>query len=127
MPLASPMNTVTVTLPLPAKCLSPNARVHWAKKAKATKNARFMAYIALAMPYPPRWERATLGMTFYWPTKAAHDDDNAAASCKAYRDGIADAGIVANDRGISTLPPVMLHDKKNPRVVLTITNTPSKE
>jgi len=45
--------TATVTLRLPPKELSPNARVHWKKKATATRQYREAAYL-LALPSRPR-------------------------------------------------------------------------
>ena len=37
------MNRITITLPLPPKELSPNARPHWAVKARAIKSYRLLA------------------------------------------------------------------------------------
>jgi len=117
------VNTLVVVLPIPNKILSPNARPHWAAKAKAVKAHRQIAYLTASTRSQGHWRSATIRYTFYWPTKAKRDDDNAVAMCKAYRDGIADAGVVVNDSAFSTLPPVMLHDKKNPRVEIEITPT----
>ena len=48
------------------------------------------------------------------------DDDNAAASCKAYRDGIAD-GLRMDDHGLTqATTPIMLVDKANPRLEITL-------
>lgn len=123
-----PMDTVeslTLVLPIPNKILSPNARPHWAAKAKAVKAHRRDAWLLAcgSIFHNSIWEKATIRYTFYWPTKAKRDDDNAVAMCKAYRDGIADAGVVVNDSAFSTLPPVMLHDKKNPRLEIQITKS----
>jgi len=117
--------SLTLVLPIPNKILSPNARPHWAAKSKAVKAHRFDAkWLALKRTDKDAcWEKATIRYTFYWPTKAKRDDDNAVAMCKAYRDGIADAGVVVNDSAFSTLPPVMLHDKKNPRLEIQITKS----
>ena len=37
---------LTITLPLPPACLSPNARVHWRVKAKATKAYRMLSRLS---------------------------------------------------------------------------------
>ena len=82
-------------LPWPHKDLSPNGRVHWARKAKATKAARYLAGVltmgagwqSVALPDG----RLHLWIDFYPPTKRLPDDDNMLSRCKAYRDGIADA------------------------------------
>jgi Holliday junction resolvase RusA-like endonuclease len=60
---------------------------------------------------------------FYWPDKRRRDDDNASASLKAYRDGVADAGLVSDDSSIRALPAVLDMDKQNPRVQITLTRT----
>lgn len=87
----------------PADALRPNARVHKHEKARATKFARQAAFYdtiqALGTSAPPMWERARL--TVRWPYR--DDLDNALASLKATLDGICDAGIVVNDRGIVSI------------------------
>lgn len=115
--------SLTIVLPLPNKILSPNARPHWAAKAKAVKAHRRDAWLLCCstLSQNRRWTKATIQYTFYWKSKNKRDDDNAVAMCKAYRDGIADSGVVVNDSAFSTLAPVMLHDKKNPRVEICIT------
>ena len=37
---------LVITLPLPPKELSPNTRVHWGRKARATKKYRLVATVA---------------------------------------------------------------------------------
>lgn len=122
--------TLHVVLPLPPKELSPNARVHWslrsrlvkAARARATEGARTALHFAGMAP--PMWERAYVKMIFYWPDKRRRDASNAAASTKAYEDGIEDAGVIANDEGFSFLPVEMQVDRENPRVEITVTHTP---
>ena len=116
--------TLRLTLPLPAKALSPNARVHWAHKARVVKEHREFAWaiamLAISPGRKPKWERAEAEATFYWPTRHRRDRDNAAASLKAYWDGIADAGVLADDAGLVHLPVRMEHDAANPRVEVII-------
>lgn len=112
-----------LTLPLPAKELSPNARVHWAKKAKAAKSQRMGAQIRAMLAAngrTPCWTRAQTRAVFYFPTNRRRDMDNAQAALKAAWDGIADAGVIANDSGLVHLPPEMRIDKANPRVEISI-------
>jgi crossover junction endodeoxyribonuclease RusA len=117
---------LTITLSLPPKELSPNARVHWSKRSKLVKRCRMASFIVGRGIKPPKpFERASIQYTFYWPDKRSHDDDNAVASCKAYRDGLADAGIVADDAKFTTLPAVMRYDKTNPRLEIEVTEVPS--
>lgn len=84
---------VSVSLPWPDKLLSPNSRVHWATKAKATKLAREYAWaVTLNATGPnPAFRRASVRMTFCPPDKRRRDLDNCISSTKAARDGIADA------------------------------------
>jgi len=117
--------TLTVTIPLPPRFLSPNARAHWRPKAACTKRYRRDAMIAAkaAMGHapPPLWKRATLQAAFHHKARRLRDDDNAMGSLKAARDGLADAGVVIDDNGFTVLPPTFAVDKNDPRVVLTIT------
>ncbi|CAN7188050.1 endonuclease [Acidovorax sp. LjRoot117] len=81
-----------IQLPWPPKELSPNARLHWAKLAKAKKAYRetcaWHARAQGAAALPPC--KPHLSLTFYPPTKRAYDLDNALARMKAGLDGLAD-------------------------------------
>lgn len=120
------MTAITITLPLPPRALSPNGRSHWAIKAKAVKRYRADAAIAAMAAMnevgiaPPRWERATATVRVYKRTAHRTDSDNMTASLKAGIDGIADAGVIANDVGLVPMPPEMFVDKKNPRVEIDV-------
>ncbi len=84
---------MNVTLPWPPSVLSPNARPHWAAKAKAAKAYR-AACKALAEAHgmvAPTSPKIALWLEFVPPNRRAHDDDNLVASFKAGRDGLADA------------------------------------
>ncbi len=120
---------LVITLPLPSAKLSPNARVHWRSKAAATKAARQFAMMAALEALeraaasiwtdPPQWRAATEQATFHVRDKRRRDKDNLAASLKAYRDGITDAGILADDSGLTQLPVVVTVDGP-PRVVIVL-------
>lgn len=119
------MTSITIILPLPARKLSPNARVHWAEKAKLTKAARKTAHLAaleaLNLRHPPVWLRAKMEVKAYFKTLNFPDADNLTASMKSSIDGIADSGIIANDKGLWPERPVFAKDSRNPRLELTIT------
>lgn len=91
---------ITVILPWPASCLSPNARGHWTKKAAAAAKARRDAAIlcqmqgARALP----WAAMSVALEFRAPTRRAYDLDNALSSCKSLLDGIADASGIDDSR-----------------------------
>lgn len=96
----------TVFLPLPPKECSPNARSHWAAKARAVKKYRTVARIFSSVAwggYPPM-AKADAQIVFYYHQRRVRDLDNLLASAKAGFDGIADAGVVVNDSVITYLP-----------------------
>lgn len=113
-----------LTLPWPSKDLSPNQRVHWARKAKAAKAARADAQLLARaagwhrMILPPG--RLHLWLDFYPPTRRSVDDDNMLSRCKAYRDGLADALGIDDKRFISH-PFVQPEPRKGGQVVIKIT------
>ena len=87
------MNSATVTLPWPPSILSPNARVHWAERAKVAARARRDACILCqsaglrALP----WPGMSVTLTFCPPDRRRRDTDNMLSSLKPALDGIADA------------------------------------
>lgn len=111
-------------LPWPHKDLSPNGRAHWARKAKATKAARYLAGVltmgagwqSVALPDG----RLHLWIDFFPPTKRLPDDDNMLSRCKAYRDGIADA-LGIDDRRFVSHPMVRDEKRKGGAVRVRIT------
>ena len=85
-----------VVLPWPCRELSPNARVHWTKKARAAKNYRAIALVmahvkARQLNRPSGLESARVGIEFYPPDNRRRDLDNMLASMKPAIDGIAAA------------------------------------
>lgn len=99
---------VVVTLPWPDRMLSPNARGHWAKKARAVRTAREAAWALMLEALKGRttdFGNRAVGLNWQFHPKTANkpDDDNALASCKAYRDGLADALGVNDANFISTI------------------------
>ena len=118
-----------VVLSWPPKELSPNARVHWSKKAKAAKKQRSDAHlIALAagwnrLQFPPG--RLHLWIDFYPPTRRWPDDDNMLARLKPARDGIADA-LGIDDKRFVSHPLVIQEARKGGEVRIRITGTPQK-
>ena len=117
-----------VILPLPFCELSPNARVCWQAKSRMTKRYRKIAWAeglsVIGRRSAPRWKTAIVQATFYLTTSHKRDRDNLIASLKAALDGLADAGIVANDRGFIPLPPLQAKDASHPRVELEIQPQP---
>ena len=88
----------TIEREWPAKELSPNARVHWAIRAKAVRMARESACSAMREALGWRrlactqTERLQIECTFHPPIDARRRDlDNCIASIKSTLDGISDA------------------------------------
>jgi crossover junction endodeoxyribonuclease RusA len=95
---------IELTLPWPPKDLSPNARIHWTKRAKAAKAYRAeCARQCAAHKWGYEWKtlqttgRLHLWIDFYPPDRRHRDDDNMVAAFKSGRDGLADA-LGINDR-----------------------------
>lgn len=92
------MNELKISLPWPAKELSPNGRFHWAvvakKKAEYRSTARLLALAAGAKQFAAGWTQGTklnISLTYHPPSKRRYDGDNIHASSKALHDGVADA------------------------------------
>jgi crossover junction endodeoxyribonuclease RusA len=109
----------------PSRHLSPNARVHWAARAKAVKayreEARYVAQSAGCRVLG--CDGLDLAITFYPPRRGRHDLDNLLARMKAAIDGIADASGVDDSRYTYSLSmdgpvkggAVLVHVKPSPR------------
>lgn len=88
----------------PPRPLHPNARVHWAKRAKEAKTARTFAYWKTK---EAGWSVADIpGRLHLWvhfipPDRRKRDDDGLLAAFKPFRDGIADALGIDDNRFIS--------------------------
>lgn len=105
---------IAVTLPWPDRALSPNSREHWARKAKAVKQARITAgWCAREAGIRhgdfdiPNALKVTVA--FAAPSKRRVDADNLLASLKAALDGISDAIGVDDSKfeiAIRREPPV---------------------
>jgi hypothetical protein len=98
-----------LNLPLPDKAYHPNSRCHWAKVASAKKADRQLAALsAISSRNLGEWDGKPFGKTevySHWLVGQRNDQDNLVAHLKATLDGLADAGIVANDRDFVIMPP----------------------
>ena len=115
---------IVIVLPIPPLALRPNSRSHWRNKAKVTKKCRTLAGIlckvALAGRKPPMWDKATVQLDARFRTWQALDPDNLVSSCKAYFDGIQDAGIVWNDARLWPLRATIATKSDAPGLTMTI-------
>ena len=96
---------------LPYEELSPNARLHWSKVAAFRKVAREeIGWLAKAKwGQQPAMDLAELRYQFNLPDKRCRDVDNLIASCKAFQDGLIDAGVIVYDdaQHLKLAPPVV--------------------
>lgn len=99
-------NKVVITLPWPKRVLFPNARAHWAVRAKEVQRhrhwARLAANNASELFCPGKLHNETVvihyRIRYTPPTNRRRDEDGVISSCKAYLDGIADALSVNDTR-----------------------------
>ena len=114
--------SIRIVLPLPAKQLSPNARVCWQAKARAVKQYRSISFF-VSQRFPSRWKAAEVESVFFFRDRRRRDRDNLLASLKAAFDGIASAGIVDDDASLTHLPVRLEVDRDAPRVEISIRRT----
>ena len=108
-----------IILPLPPKELSPNYTVgsRGGRLGKASKIAKYRhdskiaGLCSMSGGEIFNWERATIQMTFFFRDKRRRDKDNLLASIKAAADGLQDAGVIANDSGLTFLPVEVAVDR----------------
>ena len=103
------MRTLRIELPWPAACLSPNGRAHWRRKALATKRHRWWALLAAqdairAQRWPAGVKQAEVRITYRDPVSRRRDRDNHLGMCKAYLDGLTEAGVIEDDCGFICHP-----------------------
>lgn len=115
-----------IVLPWPDKVLNPNARAHWATKARAVKAARKYGHcvtLAAGMDANTFKEydgKVHLWIDYYAKTRNYPDADNCLSASKAYFDGIADA-LGINDRRFVYHPYVKDETAKGGKVVIRFT------
>ena len=112
---------MTITLPLPSRLLSPNARIHRQNRAKLTKLHRHRAKLRTLEALNGQPYAATgYSMAFYYSDARRRDDDNADASTKSYRDGIADALQIDDYKMPKVALSTFAIDRTNPRLEITL-------
>ena len=112
-----------ITFPWPHKDLSPNARVHWAVKAKRAKAQR-MAAFSLTLESKARidWDGDIhVWIDFFQPDRRERDQDNMLSACKSTLDGMAEA-LGVNDKRFRLHPYV--RDGIGGMVKVTLTRGP---
>jgi hypothetical protein len=99
--------TVTIELPLPARELHQNARVHFMRLANAKRAARYEGLLSGKSAQNGKrfeWGKATVDMMFYFPDRRRRDAFNYAAAMKYAIDGIVEAGLLVDDSWENLIP-----------------------
>lgn len=86
---------IAIELPWPPRELHPNARVHWAKRAKAAKQCRTLGWgLTMAAGVrrndPDIPQALKITAAFSPPDGRRRDEDGMLSSIKSYLDGISD-------------------------------------
>jgi crossover junction endodeoxyribonuclease RusA len=113
--------TVEIDLPLPGQSLHAHAKGSWRAKAKPVKDARQTAMWATRAAWDGSpWKKAEVDYLFRLPDNRRRDEANLVASCKAYIDGVVDAGLIADDcwQGLSLGSSECVIDRDAPGVTL---------
>jgi Holliday junction resolvase RusA-like endonuclease len=96
-------------------------------KVKAARRAASVLCVATVGHGHMLLTNAISTVVWYAKTATHPDPDNALAMLKPYFDGLADAGVLANDRNLAHNPIRFEKDKTNPRVEVTITRVGGEE
>lgn len=119
---------------LPPAEVSPNARVHWSKRHRATqeyKSAVFYAAVDMKnrlgrlqwKPGYPPFDRALIKLTFIFPNFRTRDEDNLRTRFKPGQDALVAAEIINNDsvEDIVYEPVKIIVDKEMaPRTIIEL-------
>lgn len=115
---------IVIEMPIPTRTLSPNGRCHWSKRAKARKEQRTSAHAkalaALRWMQAPKWKSAKVNILWYHQTARWPDADNCLGCCKGILDGLVDAGVLADDRGVQIGMIFRSKDATRPRVEIEV-------
>lgn len=100
-------DAVRIDLPWPLPPLTANQRMHWAHKAKVTREVRQTA--AVLARKAPKAEMVVVTLHYQPRDKRRRDRHNLWPTVKACVDGLVDAGIVPDDDAdhLSTPEPVI--------------------
>lgn len=118
---------IEFTLPWPLAQLSPNARLHWAKVARAKKQYRKACWATCLEQMPGQrlsvygeQPGLTLKLTFVPPDRRSYDRDNLMARMKSGIDGMCDA-IEIDDKLFHTVISTVATDQIGGFVKVSIT------
>lgn len=87
-----------IELPFPPAVLSPNARPHWAKRARAFRSYKMQCYMLLSQYRSQLRGRDTFDLRFHPPTAHRYDLDNCVSRAKAAIDALSEVTGVDDSR-----------------------------
>jgi crossover junction endodeoxyribonuclease RusA len=105
--------------------LTANQRLHWAARAKLTREIRYAAAVWFHTFGPVK--RCEVSLIWYVTDARRRDADNAFPTLKAACDGIVDAGIVPDDTPnlmVKLMPQIVRTTQPKPYVTLTVRELP---
>lgn len=114
-------------LPYERPPLSLNQRLHWAAKARLTKQVRErVAWLCLAEHLPRGLDRIEVLLVVHPKDRRRRDGDNYVATLKPCLDGLVDHGLVPDDNSDHVRFGVVIAgvDRADPRVELVIRPAP---
>ena len=101
--------TLTIPLPYPRPPLSANDRMHWAQKARITREVRETACVLAKHHKAPATDRLVVTLHYRPKDKRRRDTINLTLLQKVLVDGIVSAGVIKDDdhEHVSTPEPVI--------------------
>lgn len=81
----------------PGDLLNANERVHWAVRARRTRDLKRDAYVVAMSRGVPRMDRIRVVGVVHPPDRRRRDPHNLYPTLKAYIDGIVQAGVIVDD------------------------------
>lgn len=110
-------------MPVKRPPLRPNDRLHWAVKARLTREMRHTAHLRAKNANIPTLGKSAVVVTWFPPDRRRRDANSLVLASKAWIDGLVDAGIWPDDDPTHVAtetyrigPP----DPANPRIEITI-------
>ena len=116
---------LTLTIPAPCQFVNLNQRLHWAAKAKLTRQWRDAAHVAAYNAgLPTGLERVRIVAHIHKTTNREYDAHNLMPTLKACVDGIVtDYGLTPDDTNRHVIGPDIRQGPKQPTPAITLTIT----
>lgn len=113
--------TLLINLPWTQPPLTANQRMHWAKKARITREVRDTATVLARHHKAPHTDRLVVSLHYRPKDKRRRDTINLTSLQKVLVDGIVSAGVIDDDDHlhVSTPEPV-IHPPGEPRLWLEL-------